>query len=210
MLYRESILSARHLGASSIFHSYSDRRRLGKKRCCCCCWCCYFFFSLTLADRRGSTVRRGETRVASRMWRKPMTSLWGPFLFTFYEKGRTLVTWYSESKCLATADPHDPPEWTALDEFRRRRIRRKKGKISFVSFPFAFFFFPFGRRSSSMPYSIPPTIWFYLIFFFLVSFLFISFSFFECEEKETWSDDFKLLHKLFFFFSLSLSFRLLV
>jgi hypothetical protein len=143
MLYRESILSARHLGASSIFHSYSDRRRLGKKRCCCCCWCCYFFFSLTLADRRGSTVRRGETRVASRMWRKPMTSLWGPFLFTFYEKGRTLVTWYSESKCLATADPHDPPEWTALDEFRRRRIRRKKGKISFVSFPFSFFFFIF-------------------------------------------------------------------
>ncbi len=32
MLYRESILSARHPGASSIFHSYSDRRRLGKKK----------------------------------------------------------------------------------------------------------------------------------------------------------------------------------
>lgn len=32
MLYRESILSARHPGASSIFHSYSNRRRLGKKK----------------------------------------------------------------------------------------------------------------------------------------------------------------------------------
>jgi hypothetical protein len=107
-----------------------------------------------------------------------MTSLWGSFLFTFYERGRTLVTWYSESKCLATADPHDPPEWTALDEFRRRRIRRKKGKISFVSFPFSFFFLSFGRRINAL---FKPADYF---IFFPFWFLFYLFHFYSSSAKE--------------------------
>lgn len=152
----------------------------------------------------GSTVRRGETRVASRMWRKPMTSLWGSFLFTFYERGRTLVTWYSESKCLATADPHDPPEWTALDEFRRRRIRRKKGKISFVSFPFSYFFFSFCRRSSSMPYSNPPTILFYFFSFWFLFYLF-HFHSSSAKKKKRGRTTLSFSTSSFFFFSLSLS-----